>query len=182
MLAASNHLTARQRGAEEMGSPSYRLAAAITVPSTGEFLVVRQPRPPSPPAEDEDYRRFVDSDLYDLPSAPLKPLAGEPRSEVAVSGADSVTRLDLSRLDVSAALDQVSYLPISLSSSCFFSRWLFCSTGKISEAACHCINFGKHNFCFLSDFLSIWLAGWNAWGVAAPEVRGGSRVWPRCWS
>ncbi|CAO2160942.1 unnamed protein product [Urochloa humidicola] len=89
-----------------MGSPSYRLAAAITVPSTGEFLVVRQPRPTSPP-DDEDYRRFVDSDLYDLPSAPLKPLVGEARSEVAIAGADSVTGLDLSRLDVSAALEQI---------------------------------------------------------------------------
>ncbi|CAD6239440.1 unnamed protein product [Miscanthus lutarioriparius] len=88
-----------------MGSPSYRLAAAITVPSTGEFLVARQPRPPSPPDAEEDYRRFVDSDLYDLPSAPL---AGTPRSEVAIGGADSVAgRLDLSRLDVSAALDQI---------------------------------------------------------------------------
>lgn len=90
-----------------MGSPSYRLAAAITVPSTGEFLVVRQPRPPSPP--EEDYQRFVDSDLYDLPSAPLKPLAGDARSEVGIAAADSVAHLDLSRLDVSAALDQVSY-------------------------------------------------------------------------
>ncbi|CAO2174493.1 unnamed protein product [Urochloa humidicola] len=89
-----------------MGSPSYRLAAAITVPSTGEFLVVRQPRPTSPP-DDEDYRRFVDSDLYDLPSAPLKPLVGEARSEAAIAGADSVTGLDLSRLDVSAALEQI---------------------------------------------------------------------------
>ena len=103
-----------------MGSPSYRLAAAITIPSTGEFLVVRQPRPPSPPAEEgEDYRRFVDSDLYDLPSAPLEPVAGEPRSEVAIAGADSVAGLDLSRFDVSAALDQVSY-PFSLSSYCLF--------------------------------------------------------------
>ena len=93
-----------------MGSPSYRLAAAITVPSTGEFLFARQPRPPSPPDGEEDYRRFVDSDLYDLPSAPLAPLAGTPRSEVAIGGADSVAgRLDLSRLDVSAALDQVTY-------------------------------------------------------------------------
>ncbi|KAL6626682.1 hypothetical protein ACP70R_030408 [Stipagrostis hirtigluma subsp. patula] len=91
-----------------MGSPSYRLAAAITVPSTGEFLVVRQPPPPSPPVEDEDCRRYVDSDLYDLPSAPLRPLEGELRSEVAIGGADSVAgRLDLARLDVSAALDQI---------------------------------------------------------------------------
>ncbi|ONM30229.1 Metallo-hydrolase/oxidoreductase superfamily protein [Zea mays] len=102
-----------------MASPSYRLAAAITAPSTGEFLVVRQPRPPSPPEEEEDYRRFVDSDLYDLPSAPLGPLEGAPRSEVAIGGADSVaSRLDLSRLDVSAALDQIFHqfgLPAGMS-------------------------------------------------------------------
>lgn len=102
-----------------MASPSYRLAAVITAPSTGEFLVVRQPRPPSPPEEEEDYRRFVDSDLYDLPSAPLGPLEGAPRSEVAIGGADSVaSRLDLSRLDVSAALDQIFHqfgLPAGMS-------------------------------------------------------------------
>lgn len=94
-----------------MAAPSYKLAAAITVPSTGEFLVVRQPRPPfppSPPEEEEEYRRLVDSDLYDLPSAPLQLLAGEARSEVAISGADSnASNPDLSRLDVSAALDQI---------------------------------------------------------------------------
>ncbi|KAG8053533.1 hypothetical protein GUJ93_ZPchr0001g30673 [Zizania palustris] len=94
----------------EMGSPTYRLAAAITVPSTNEFLVVRQPLPPSPAAApgEEEYRGYVDSDLYDLPSAPLRTLAGELRSEVAIRGADSVAgRLDLSRLDLSAALDQI---------------------------------------------------------------------------
>ncbi|KAK3160269.1 hypothetical protein QOZ80_1BG0057300 [Eleusine coracana subsp. coracana] len=92
-----------------MCSPSYRLAAAITVPTTGEFLVVRQPPPPSPPGEEEvDYRRYVDSDLYDLPSATLGPLAGDRRAEVVIGGADSIAdRIDLSRLDVSAALDEI---------------------------------------------------------------------------
>ncbi|KAJ1282752.1 hypothetical protein BS78_03G075800 [Paspalum vaginatum] len=94
-----------------MSSPSYKLVAAITVLLTDEFLVVRQPRPPSPPSppeEEEEYRRLVDSDLYDLPSAPLQRLAGEARSEVAISGADSnAGHLDLSRFDVSAALDQI---------------------------------------------------------------------------
>ncbi|XP_052140057.1 uncharacterized protein LOC127759883 isoform X1 [Oryza glaberrima] len=95
-----------------MGSPSYRLAAAITIPSTDEFLLVRQPPPPSPaPAPEEEeylYRGYVDSELYDLPSAPLRPLAGELRSDVAIRGADSVAgRLDISRLDVSASLDQI---------------------------------------------------------------------------
>ncbi|WVZ72125.1 hypothetical protein U9M48_020635 [Paspalum notatum var. saurae] len=94
-----------------MGSPSHKLVAAITVLSTNEFLVVRQPRPPSPPSppeEEEEYRRLVDSDLYDLPSAPLQLLAGEARSEVAISGADSnAGHLDLSRFDISAALDQI---------------------------------------------------------------------------
>lgn len=90
-----------------MGPPSYRLAAAITAPSSGEFLVVRQQPPPSPPSAapgEEEYRRYVDSDLYDLPSAPLLRLADElARSGVAVAGADSL----VGRLDVPAALDQV---------------------------------------------------------------------------
>jgi hypothetical protein len=95
-----------------MCPPSYRLAAAITVPATGEFLVVRQPPPPL--EEEEDYRRYVDSDLYDLPSAPLGPLAGEGRGEVTISVADSIAdRLDLSRFDVSAALDQVTCPPLA---------------------------------------------------------------------
>uniref|UniRef100_A0ACD5VB67 Uncharacterized protein n=1 Tax=Avena sativa TaxID=4498 RepID=A0ACD5VB67_AVESA len=95
-----------------MGTPSYRLAAAVTAPSTGEFLVVRQQPPPSPPSTvpgEEEYRRYVDRDLYDLPSAPLRRLAAdeEPaRPGVAVVGADEVS-LDLSRLDVPAALDQI---------------------------------------------------------------------------
>lgn len=98
-----------------MCSPAYRLAAAITVPSTGEFLVVRQTPPPSPPGEDEeDYRRYVDSDLYDFPSATLGPLAGDRRAEVVIDGADSIAdRLDLSHLDVSAALDEVTYSPLA---------------------------------------------------------------------
>lgn len=92
-----------------MGSPSYRLATAVTIPSTNEFLVVRQPSPAAA-SEEEEYRRYVDSDLYDLPSAPLRPLAGEQRSDVAIGGSDSLAgRLDLSRLDVSAALNQVGY-------------------------------------------------------------------------
>jgi hypothetical protein len=102
----------RHNAGAEMGSPSYRLAAAITIPSTDEFLLVRQPPPPSPaPAPEEEeylYRGYVDSELYDLPSAPLRPLAGELRSDVAIRGADSVAgRLDISRLDVSASLDQI---------------------------------------------------------------------------
>lgn len=105
----------RHNAGAEMGSPSYRLAAAITIPSTDEFLLVRQPPPPSPaPAPEEEeylYRGYVDSELYDLPSAPLRPLAGELRSDVAIRGADSVAgRLDISRLDVSASLDQVKLL------------------------------------------------------------------------
>jgi hypothetical protein len=95
-----------------MGTRSYRLAAALTAPSTGEFLVVRQQPPPSPPSTapgEEEYRRYVDRDLYDLPSAPLRRLAAEEepaRPGVAVVGADEVS-LDLSRLDVPAALDQI---------------------------------------------------------------------------
>lgn len=139
----------RHNAGAEMGSPSYRLAAAITIPSTDEFLLVRQPPPPSPaPAPEEEeylYRGYVDSELYDLPSAPLRPLAGELRSDVAIRGADSVAgRLDISRLDVSASLDQT--------------------------------------MDFSLDLRSIRFAEWNLRGVEAPEVCGGSGVWPRCWA
>ncbi|KAI5004398.1 hypothetical protein ZWY2020_031641 [Hordeum vulgare] len=94
---------------EEMGAPSYRLAAAVT--AEAEFLVARQLPPPGVGEEEEDYRRYVDSDLYDLPSAPLRRLAeGEPARPgvaVAVADAEAEGSLDLSRLDVSAALDQI---------------------------------------------------------------------------
>jgi len=54
---------------------------------------------------------------------------------VAIAGADSVAGLDLSRFDVSAALDQVSY-PFSLSSYClFFPPSLFDSTGNFWRLA-----------------------------------------------
>jgi hypothetical protein len=95
-----------------MATPSYRLAAAVTAPSTSEFLVVRQLPPPSPPSTapgEEEYRRYVDSDLYDLPSAPLRRLAADEEPVppgVAVGGVED-GRLDLSRFDVPAALDQV---------------------------------------------------------------------------
>ena len=90
-----------------MATPSYRLAAAVTAASSAEVLLVRQLPPPSPP----EYRRYADSDLYDLPSAPLRRLAAdeEPsRPGAAVAGGAEDGRLDLSRLDVPAALDQVT--------------------------------------------------------------------------
>ncbi|VAH71608.1 uncharacterized protein [Triticum aestivum] len=95
----------------EMGAPTYRLAAAVTGPSGAEagFLVARQPPPPRVQEEEGEYGRFVDSDLYDLPSAPLRRLAqGEQaRPGVAVADAEAEGPLDLSRLDVPAALDQI---------------------------------------------------------------------------
>ncbi|VAH71607.1 unnamed protein product [Triticum turgidum subsp. durum] len=94
-----------------MGAPTYRLAAAVTGPSGAEagFLVARQPPPPRVQEEEGEYGRFVDSDLYDLPSAPLRRLAqGEQaRPGVAVADAEAEGPLDLSRLDVPAALDQI---------------------------------------------------------------------------
>jgi len=71
-------------------------------------LAVPQARPPFPSSqlEEEEARSLVDSDLT---SAPLQLLAGEARSEVAITGGDSLSgHLDLWCLDVSAALDQVN--------------------------------------------------------------------------
>ncbi|URE17085.1 Metallo-beta-lactamase superfamily, partial [Musa troglodytarum] len=83
----------------------YKLVAVIKNPSDEDFLVVHQA--PPPPLPEEEYRSFVDSDLWDLPSAPLNPLGGDRRSETVVEGACSLLDdLDLEKFDVDSALDE----------------------------------------------------------------------------
>ncbi|KAG1330651.1 hypothetical protein COCNU_02G006190 [Cocos nucifera] len=84
----------------------FRLAAVIKKPSGEDFLVVRQA--PPPPLPEEEYQKFVDSDLWDLPSAPLNPLEGEFRSKPLIEDADSLSdKLDLRCFDVYSALNEV---------------------------------------------------------------------------
>ncbi|CAD5188161.1 unnamed protein product [Musa acuminata subsp. malaccensis] len=98
----------------------YRLVAVIKNPSDEDFLVVRQA--PPPPLPEEEYRSFVDSDLWDLPSAPLNPLGGDRRSETVVEGAYSLLDdLDLEKFDVDSALDEV--LSLSYLESPLEGRW-----------------------------------------------------------
>ncbi|XP_065015763.1 uncharacterized protein LOC135643101 isoform X3 [Musa acuminata AAA Group] len=98
----------------------YRLVAVIKNPSDGDFLVVRQA--PPPPLPEEEYRSFVDSDLWDLPSAPLNPLGGDRRSETVVEGAYSLLDdLDVEKFDVDSALDEV--LSLSYLESPLEGRW-----------------------------------------------------------
>ncbi|KAJ8471238.1 hypothetical protein OPV22_025581 [Ensete ventricosum] len=99
----------------------YRLVAVIKNPSDEDFLVVRQAPPPQLP--EEEYRSFVDSDLWDLPSAPLNPLRGDRRSETVVEGAYSLLDddLDLEKFDVDSALDEV--LSLSYLESPLEGRW-----------------------------------------------------------
>lgn len=86
----------------------YRLVAVIKNPADDDFLVVRQA--PPPPLPEEEYRSFVDSDLWDLPSAPLNALGGDRRSETVVEGAYSLLDdLDLEKFDVDSALDEVIF-------------------------------------------------------------------------
>lgn len=84
----------------------YRLAAAIEKPVSNEFVVVKQDRPPA--LAEEEYGQFVDSDLWDLPSASLKPLHGGISTQTVIHGADSISdKLDLSVFDLDSALGQV---------------------------------------------------------------------------
>ncbi|KAG6534412.1 uncharacterized protein LOC121986146 isoform X1 [Zingiber officinale] len=84
----------------------YRLVALIRNPSDEDFLVVQQPPPPLLP--EEEYRGFVDSELWDLPSAPLNPLEGDRRSHTVIEGSSSLSNeLDLSKFDVDSSLEQV---------------------------------------------------------------------------
>ncbi|KAH7658448.1 Metallo-hydrolase/oxidoreductase protein [Dioscorea alata] len=85
---------------------AHRLVAVIKVPGGDDFLVVRQAPPPSLP--EEEYQRYVDTDLWDLPSAPLKLLEGGIRSDVVVQGSESCSdKLDLGNFDLDAALSEV---------------------------------------------------------------------------
>lgn len=87
----------------------YRLVALIRNPSDEDFLVVRQPPPSLLP--EEEYRGFVDSELWDLPSAPLNPLEGDRRSHTVIEGSSSLSNeLDLSKFDVDSSLEQVNFI------------------------------------------------------------------------
>ncbi|KAJ4752690.1 Hydroxyacylglutathione hydrolase [Rhynchospora pubera] len=86
----------------------FRLAVAITASSGDEFIAVRHS--PPPPLTEDEYRLFSDSDLWDLPSAPLAPLSPTDLSlsDVAIQGAEAIAQsLQLSRFDFGAALHQV---------------------------------------------------------------------------
>ncbi|TKY50856.1 Beta-lactamase protein 2 [Spatholobus suberectus] len=88
---------------------AHRLALIIENHSNDdEFLLVKQSRPPK--FHDEEYDSFVDSDLWDLPSAQLKPLQAEsePPVEVEVAGSHSVSEdFDLREFDIRSALNEV---------------------------------------------------------------------------
>lgn len=89
---------------------THRLALIIEKPSNdNEFLLVKQSRPPK--FHDEEYDSFVDSDLWDLPSAQLNPLQAEsePSIEVEVAASHS-DDLNLREFDIRSALHEVLFL------------------------------------------------------------------------
>lgn len=86
---------------------THNLAVIIINPSNEQqFLLTRQTRPPK--FNDQEYDSFVDSDLWDLPSTLLVPLAGDAQSQVVVDGEESCSqKINLKEFDLSLALDQV---------------------------------------------------------------------------
>lgn len=75
----------------------------------GEEFLLSKMIPPLMP-EGEEYRKYVDSDLWGLPSAPLKLLEGENSSStIVVQKFDdpSIGKVDLRKFDVGSALKQV---------------------------------------------------------------------------
>ncbi|PIA33350.1 hypothetical protein AQUCO_04100044v1 [Aquilegia coerulea] len=87
--------------------PIYKLALIIKNSSNdNEFLLVKQTRPPI--FQDEEYDSFIDSDLWELPSAQLNPLEQESLSQLLIQGSNSgINKLDLSKFDINSALNQV---------------------------------------------------------------------------
>eukprot|EP00268_Persea_americana_P026401 TRINITY_DN2582_c1_g1_i5.p1 TRINITY_DN2582_c1_g1~~TRINITY_DN2582_c1_g1_i5.p1 ORF type:complete len:555 (+),score=76.29 TRINITY_DN2582_c1_g1_i5:89-1666(+) len=89
-------------------APRYSLAAIIeNSTNTDQFLFVRQTPPPHPP--EPEYSNYIDSNLWDFPSAPLNPLNHQsPPSSLHIDGADSYSeKLNLCMFDLDSALDQV---------------------------------------------------------------------------
>lgn len=86
---------------------THNLAVIIINPSNEQqFLLIRQTRPPK--FNDQEYDSFLDSDLWDLPSTQLVPLAGDTQSQVVVDGEESCSqKVNLNEFDLGLALDQV---------------------------------------------------------------------------
>ncbi|XP_047164643.1 uncharacterized protein LOC124834078 isoform X1 [Vigna umbellata] len=88
---------------------AHRLALVIESPSKGdEFLLLKQPRPPK--FHDEEYDSFVDSDLWDLPSAQLNLLPPDSDPPLVVQVAPSHAEfedIDLRKFDIRSALNEV---------------------------------------------------------------------------
>nr|GMD23509.1 uncharacterized protein LOC109156878 isoform X2 [Ipomoea batatas] len=81
---------------------AHTLALIINNPlNSAEFLLLKQTPPPL--FNDSDYDSFVDSDLWDLPSAHLLPLTSPSDSKVVVTADD----FDFSKFDLNSALVQV---------------------------------------------------------------------------
>lgn len=85
---------------------TYKLAVVVK-PSTGEelFIVAKQTPPPMPAGD--EYQQYVDSELWDLPSAILNPLQSNIPSNIVIGKAVSFpSELDMNSFDVETALDQ----------------------------------------------------------------------------
>ncbi|XP_031500062.1 uncharacterized protein LOC116264153 isoform X2 [Nymphaea colorata] len=84
----------------------HRLAVVIRSPSDEEFLVAKQLPPDMPVGE--EYQSYLDSDLWDLPSAALNFLEGESESSFLVESWDAyVDSIDLRKFNVESAVAQV---------------------------------------------------------------------------
>ena len=84
------------------------MAFVIKAPSLDdeEILVVRQS---APFIQGEEYQRYLDSDLWDLPSAPLKLLEnGAEVDDLAVDCTNSCSDVDWRKFDLLSAIDQVN--------------------------------------------------------------------------
>lgn len=86
---------------------TYKLAVIIKNPSNEEqFLLIKQNRPPK--FNDHEYDSYVDSDLWDLPSAQLRSLEEDANSQFVVEDEElCLQKLNLRKFDLNLALDQV---------------------------------------------------------------------------
>lgn len=116
---------------------THKLALILKNPlNEDDFLLVKQSRPPK--IDHEEYDSYVDSDLWDLPSAQLNPLQGESESQAVVEVPDShLEEINLKEFDVRSALNEVVLLnmqstpPSPKKKKCFDDKVKKCFDDKV---------------------------------------------------
>lgn len=161
-----------------MGSnmANYRIALFLknSLSSGEEFLLVRENRPSAIPVDDDEcgHHRYVDSDLWDVPSAALSPHSTktqfDPAFQMVVQDVQhALQKLELRGFDIFSAIQQI-FIQIC-AGKCMTSPWIYWKSFEEADFGpglpIHTVFFIAHIKTdeFILSEGSKWLTFSNAW-------------------